>query len=220
MKSTDTSLGRRKFFKSAATLTLGAGLSSLPSFATAAPFLDKSGTLVIGPIEGYTPYIGTLVSMLNYNRQTIINSVKNLTIAELDYLHDKKANTIGALVMHLGATEKFYQANTFEGRQDLTDEEKKIWGSAGELGDVGRKNIKGKPASYYIDLITEVRKKTLETLKTKDDAWLLAVDPEWSKEEPLNCFWKWFHVCEHESNHRGQIAFLKGRLPGAKESKE
>jgi len=60
----------------------------------------------------------------------------------------------------------------------------------------------------------------VEELKKKDDAWLLAIDPEWSKKEPLNTYWKWFHVCEHESNHRGQIAWLKGRLPGAKAAKE
>ena len=27
---------------------------------------------------------------------------------------------------------------------------------------------------------------------------------------------KWFHVAEHESNHDGQIKFLKSRLPGSK----
>ena len=86
---------------------------------------------------------------------------------ELDYLHDANANTIGALVMHLGATEKFYQINTFEGRQDFNDEEKKIWGSAMSLGDEGRQNIKGKEAQFYIDAITAVRTKTLEELKKK-----------------------------------------------------
>lgn len=65
--------------------------------------------------------------MMNYNRQTIVNGVKSLTMAELDYLHDSKANTIGALILHLGATEKFYQINTFEGRQEFNENEKKIW---------------------------------------------------------------------------------------------
>lgn len=37
---------------------------------------------------------------------------------------------------------------------------------------------------------------------------------------PTNNYCKWFHVCEHESNHNGQIKFLKSRLPGAKPASE
>ena len=169
-------------------------------------------------MEGYSPQIGTLVSMLNYNRMTIIQVVKGLTIPQLDFLLDDHANSIGALLMHLAATEKFYQVNTFEGRQEFNADEKKIWNAASELGDAGRKEIKGKELSYYLDLLETGRKKTLESFRKKDDKWLLAIDPVWSKEEKLNTYWKWFHVCEHESNHRGQISFLKSRLPGAKKS--
>jgi hypothetical protein len=212
---------RRGFMKSVAASTIGiAALSALTEPAAAFPAPPKEGVLVIGPMEGYSPQIGTLVSMLNYNRSTIINITKSMTKDQLDFLLDPHANTIGAMIMHLGATEVFYQANTFEGRQDFNDEEKKIWGDAMELGEKGRANIKGHEVGYYIDMITKVREKTLTELKKKDDKWLLAVDPEWSKEEPLNCYWKWFHVCEHESNHRGQIAFLKSRLPGAKPAKD
>lgn len=139
---------------------------------------------------------------------------------QLDHLHDPSANTIGALILHLGAVDKYYQINTFEGRQEFNEAEKKIWNAAMELGDVGRKQIKGKEVTYYLDMIDEVRQKTLSEFRKRDDKWLLAVDPEWSKEQPLNTYWKWFHVCEHESNHRGQMTWLKSRLPGAKPSKD
>jgi hypothetical protein len=201
-------------------MTTGAALAPLSSLAKSVEPSSKSSLYVIGPMEGYSPQVGTIVSMLNYNRQTIIDAIKSMSMADLDYLHDAKANTIGALVMHLGATEKFYQINTFEGRQDFNDEEKRMWGAAMNLGDEGRSKIKGKEVQYYLDLIAEVRQKTLEEFKKKDDAWLLAIDPEWSKEESLNTYWKWFHVCEHESNHRGQITWIKGRLPGGKPGKE
>ncbi len=129
-----------------------------------------------------------------------------------------KSNSIGALISHLGAVDKYYQVNAFEGR-DMTDAEKKLWADAMELGDNGRKNIRGKDLKYYIDMITEVREKTLAEFKKKDDAWLLAVDPKFGDGKiPFNTYWKWFHVCEHESNHRGQIAWLKKRLPGAKDT--
>ena len=83
-----------------------------------------------------------------------------------------------------------------------------------------KKKIKGQEVNYYLDLINEVRQKTYDELKKRDDKWLMAIDPEWSKERPLNTYWKWFHVCEHESNHRGQMTWLKSRLPGAKPSKD
>lgn len=211
---------RRNFLKQ--TAFAASGLTVFPSlnynansFAT-----PPDETMVIGPKEGYTPQIGTIVSMLNYNRSTIIGVTKKMTMEQLDFLFDAKSNTIGAMLLHLGATEVFYRANTFEGRQDFNDAEKKIWGDAMELGDKGRASIKGKELKYYIDMITEVREKTLTDLKQKDDKWLLEVDPKWSDEKnKINTYWKWFHVCEHESNHRGQIAWLKSRLPGAKPAK-
>ena len=213
--------GRRDFMK--ATASAAAGIFALGSFQTsiAEPKAPADASLmVIGPQEGYSPQIGTLVSMLNYNRDTIKRAVAGLTMQQLDYLHDAQANTIGALLLHLGAVDKFYQLNTFEGRQDFDDAEKKRWGAAMELGDLGRNEIKGHELKFYLDALDEVRQKTLSELKKKDDKWLLAIDPEWSKQQSINTYWKWFHVCEHESNHRGQISWLKGRLPGAKPSKE
>jgi uncharacterized damage-inducible protein DinB len=221
MESMASPFGRRKFIKKTATVTAGLiGLTGFNQSLLANEFPADESLYVIGPMEGYSPQIGTLVSMLNYNRSTIINAVKSLTMEQLDYLHDPNANTIGALVMHLGAVDKFYQVNTFEGRQELNADEKKIWNAAMNLGDEGRKNIKGKDAKYYLDAIQEVRQKTLEEFKKKDDKWLLALDPEWSRKQPLNTYWKWFHVCEHESNHRGQITWIKSRLPGAKPGNE
>lgn len=222
--TTSTAFNRRNFIRSTAALAAGFGFFGLlgkPESAIAGETGDKKeGLFVIGPKEGYPPLIGTLISMLDYNRETIIRSVKDMSIAELDYLHDAHANTIGALIMHLGATDKFYQINTFEGREEFNEEEKKEWGAAMSLGDEGRKEIKGHEVQYYLDKISAVRAKTLAELKKKDDQWLLAIDPAWSKKEPINTFWKWFHVCEHESNHRGQIAFLQSRLPGAKPAKD
>lgn len=210
--------GRRHFIKS--TAALATGMFALADDSQAKHDAAADSLLVIGPTEGYTPQIGTLVSMLNYNRDTINRAVSSLTVAQLDHLHDPQSNTIAALVMHLGAVDKFYQINTFEGRQEFNEAEQKTWGAAMELGDAGRKEIKGHDAKYYLDMIGAVRQKTLELLKQKDDQWLLAIDPVWSRDRSINTYWKWFHVCEHESNHRGQITWLKGRLPGAKPGKD
>lgn len=221
MQSMNTSQSRRNFVKKTALVTTGLlGLSGWNQALLANDAPADESLFVIGPLEGYSPHIGTLVSMLNYNRHTVINAVKSLSMDQLDYLHDPKANTIAALILHLGAVDKYYQINSFEGRQEFNESEKRDWDAAMNMGKEGRKSINGKEVKYYLDRINEVRQKTLEEFKKRDDKWLLAIDPEWSKESALNTYWKWFHVCEHESNHRGQITWLKSRLPGAKESKD
>lgn len=216
MKAMSNQPGRRRFIKSTAIITTGLfGAGSLDQFISAAEVPDQNNLFVIGPTNEYSLHIGVLVSMLNYNRYTIISLVKSLSKEDLDYLHDPQANTIGSLLMHLGAIEKFYQVNTFEGRQSFNEKEKEIWGSAMNLGAEARENIKGHEVQYYLDRVAEVRQYTLNELKKKDDKWLLSIDPTWSKETSPNTYWKWFHVCEHESHHRGQIAWLKSRLPSA-----
>ena len=222
MKALTPQINRRNFIRTTATITTGlVGLSGLTQTAEANISTENKSLYFIGPMEGYSPQIGTLVSMMNYMRDSVINSVKKLSKAELDHLYDANSNSIGSLILHLGATEKFYQINTFEGRQEFNDAETKMWGAPMSLGDEGRKVIKGQEVKYYLDAITEVRAKTLQEFKNKDDQWLMALDPAWSKPgADLNTYWKWFHVCEHESNHRGQIKWLMSRLPGAKPSKD
>jgi hypothetical protein len=121
------------------------------------------------------------------------------------------------MLLHLAATERFYQIHTFENRKwgDFPDADVKRFSTASALGDEARRNIKGNPLQYYLDTLAEVRNQTLTELKKRDDNWLLTVDKDWPW-GPTNNYCKWFHVCEHESNHNGQIKFIKSRLPGAK----
>ncbi len=171
---------------------------------------------VIGPRVGFTPQIGTLVSMLDWMRRPVLSSVQDLTVAQLDHLHDAKANTIGALLLHLAATEHLYQLHTFHGRKwgDWDETTKREWLPAMNLGKDARKTIKGHDLLFYLDALKKGREQTHAELKKRDDAWLMEVDQEWPW-GPTNNYCKWFHVCEHESNHNGQIKWIKNRLPGA-----
>jgi uncharacterized damage-inducible protein DinB len=138
--------------------------------------------------------------------------------ADLDFLLDAKANTIGALLWHLAATDHYYGLNTFDGLKwdSWPDTEKKKWDVPMSLGDPARKAIKGNGLDYYLNLLHETREHTLAELKKRDDKWLMAIDKDFG----ANNYGKWFHVAEHESNHDGQIKFLKSRLPGAKPAAE
>ena len=85
------------------------------------------------------------------------------------------------------------------------------WAVAMGLGDTARKMIKGNPLEFYLEKLETVRENSLKEFAKRDDDWLMAVDQTWYW-GPTNNYCKWFHVCEHESNHNGQFKFIKSRI--------
>ena len=161
----------------------------------------------ISPKKGYSPQIGTTVMMLEDLKKRVTRSVSQLDQAATDFLLDENANRIGALIMHLAATEKYYQLYTFEGRS--FNEEETDWDLALNLGDEARKTLINKPISHYLAIWDEVRDETLRLLKTKDDKWFAAK----VKQSNMNNHWAWYHVMEHQANHMGQIRMIAKRVP-------
>jgi len=77
---------RRSFLKTSVVLSCGlgaAGLSS-PSIAGAVVGAAAEGLNIIGPRKGFSPQIGTLVSMLDWMRNAILQPAQGLTVAQLD----------------------------------------------------------------------------------------------------------------------------------------
>lgn len=161
----------------------------------------------IKPAEGYSPQIGIMVDMLEEIKGLIEEQTRDLNQQQTDFLFDEQANSIGAMIKHIAATEAYLQVETLEGRQ-WTDEERSFWAVGGGLGEESQVALKDKPITYYLDLWDQVRQKTLEGLKTKDDEWFTS-----NIEEGLNNHWAWFHILKHSASHRGQIALAKARLP-------
>ena len=209
---------RRIFLKATAAVTASAA-GVVPFSVFASPARDP-GVNILGPKPGYSPQIGTMVSMLTWMQRAVVGPVQGMTQNDLDQLLDANANSIGALLLHLAATETYYQMHTFQGMKwgSWPEPVKQKWDPAMGLGDEGRRKIKGHPLDFYLDALNEAREKTLAELRKRDDAWLMAVDEGWVW-GPTNNYCKWFHVCEHISHHAGQIQFQKKRLPGAKQGK-
>ena len=207
---------RRNFIKKTAALTMGAGAMagvSQPLNAMSSNKPPLTGINIVGPKEGYTPEIGTLVSMMNWMRNTMLRPVYGMSQKDLDYLHDDNSNSVGAMLMHLVATERFYQRNTFQGELHFEPGDKAdiMYQAASSLGDDGRATFKGEELDYYLDKLEACRAFSLEELAKYEDSWLEIVDTQfWGS--PTNNYCKWFHVVEHESNHNGQIKYLKSRL--------
>jgi len=220
MKHPIPGMNRRKFLRNAALTAAGAGtLGLIPLNDFAHPQAADPNINIIGPREGYSLQIGILVSQMDWVRASVISATKGLTQTQLDFLVDAQSNSIGALLMHLAATDAIYQDLTFYGLKDFSSINKTKFSVAMELGEEGRKQIKGHDLDYYIAVMTEVRENTLKELKKRDDKWFAEVDPDFFG-GPTNNFCKWFHVCEHEANHRGQMTAIRKRLPGNKSKGE
>lgn len=212
---------RRDFMKSAAVITSATfGLSMVPNPIFASGFPAEDRLNVLGPREGFSLHIGTLLSTMTWMRDVILRPVEKMNVEQLDFLLDDNSNSIGAMLLHLAATERFYQIHTFEGKKwgDFGKEDLDRFGVAMRLGEEARKTIKGNTFDYYLEIMTEVRENTIREFKKRDDNWLMKVDEDfpWG---PTNNYCKWFHVCEHESNHNGQFKYIKSRLPGGKFSR-
>jgi hypothetical protein len=165
-----------------------------------------AGLSVFGTRAGYSPQMSILVSQLDWMRRCVLTRLHLLKREDLDWLPSPNGNTIGALLLHLGAVETYYQFHTFHGLPwpTTSPETKRRFGPAMRLGDLGRRLVNGHELSFYLDTLKEVREHTLAELGKRDDEWLMAVDENWFW-GPTNNLCKWFHVCEHESHHLGQI---------------
>lgn len=169
--------------------------------------------VIIGPTE-FSPQVSIIVSMMEITRTKTFKIVQDLKTFQLDYVHDSLSNSIGNLLRHIAALEYSYQVMTFENRV-LSKQEEKTWYGSLE-GQMNQNIIKGNDLEYYLNCLNEVREKTICELKKRDDIWLLEksiIKLNNNSGIVVNNFYNWFHVMQDEISHRGQIIWIKKRIP-------
>lgn len=170
-------------------------------------------SLLLAPAPGHPPLVGALVAMLGYARDTTDAAVDGLTVDDLAHRHDARANSIGALLAHVAATEWYYLTTTLE-RQPPDGAAWADWGAALRLGAGAEAAARGRDLAWHRERLGALRARTLAGLRGVDDAWLGGeFELPWLG-RPATHLWAWFHVAEDELNHRGQIRWLASRLPG------
>ncbi|WP_299433853.1 DinB family protein [uncultured Aquimarina sp.] len=167
-------------------------------------YLKIKGSRVFDLRNKYTDEIGTLIFMLQSVGKRMIKAIQELSVQEIDYLPDDKINSIGALIMHILATETYYHVYTFENR-GFNQEENEKWKDALELGEKTQRLYKDLTIDYYLDAYYEVRQKTIQEFEKLNDKWLKITPPKSVQNNHHN----WLHVMEHQSYHLGQIVMLK-----------
>ncbi len=172
--------------------------------------LEKQDLFQIKKLDGFETQFGHLISLMNYARITTLDTVEGMSVSDLDFLIDEKANSIGMLLFHIASVDFIESVYSIENREPTT-EEIEFWKPALDLGDIGREKIKGNPLEFYLELLSSTRKKTLEAFAKLNDTWLYEESDFWDNKKANNYF-KWFHVLEEEINHRGQMRWIKKRI--------
>ena len=193
---------RRNFLKGSVGLAFGLStFTILPGSVASA-----ENAWVVGPQPGFSPEIGTLTSMLSFTREQVLHNVKGLSQQDLDFLLDAKANTIGAMLLHLAATETYYQLNTFGGMKwdSWSEEVKKKWDIPMNLGEPARKAIKGNGLDYYLDALYQAREKSLAEFRKRDDKWLATLVTEEDFSANIVLRQRWTELLGHLLHRTGE----------------
>jgi hypothetical protein len=90
MKKNEKIISRRSFIKATTAITAVATVA-VPLISESKEIFEKDdevGINILGPIKGFSPHVGSLASMMDWMRASVIGSVRNMTVTQLDYLHD------------------------------------------------------------------------------------------------------------------------------------
>jgi uncharacterized damage-inducible protein DinB len=149
--------------------------------------------------------VGFILAGLRETRKILLRTVKDLSPEELDYTpNTKKIESIATLLFHIAAVEFSWIMEDINGKK-MKEEE---WKLAFALRDsVNEDQIRGKPVSFYLSKLQEVRSEIeawIEGIKDKDLTQVIEVDGD-----KFTIEWILYHVGEHELTHIGQIRLLK-----------
>jgi hypothetical protein len=126
----------------------------------------------------------------------------------------KMPTRLAPLLLHLAGVEVAYQELSFYGANIKNNPAlMRKWEVPLALNEPARQQIRGYPIDYYLSEFHTVRAVTLQQFRQYDDNWLWQETAFPWRDFTVNHYWMWYHVYEDEINHRGEINWLKSRIP-------
>jgi uncharacterized damage-inducible protein DinB len=173
---------------------------------------------LLKPAEGFrSREAASFFAQLEDQARILRESLAGITPRELEWQPERGMNTIGMLLAHNAIVDVFWTQLAILGLKE--GESETILGIG--MDDDGMPlapdaeppaNLKGKPLSFYEDLLARGRGFAKEAWSKVSDA---DMEKERTRERPdgskriLTVRWAMYHIIEHYAGHRGQVQLLR-----------
>jgi uncharacterized damage-inducible protein DinB len=165
--------------------------------------------LLVHPVPGFPPAVGTALWMLADTRRRTIDAVDGLADADVDRVPGGLDNSIGSLLYHLAAIEAdWLYADILQVAYPAWMDD---WFPLDVREEDGRLTpVPGFTVAQHLERLTTVRRHLLEDLADLTDA---DYRTERGVESGITTpEWVLHHLRQHEAEHRGQIQSIRSAL--------
>ena len=168
-------------------------------------------------------HIGLFVAELDDQNRRLLEDLKDITPAELEWQSAPGMNTIGMLLAHIAIVEVWWihvgplaKGSTEAAAEPLPG----IIGLAlkddgmpiERAGGLPPKDLAGKDLAFYEDVLLKARNFTKETTVAFTDSDLERTGSLKRRDGSTGTYtvrWVLYHLLEHEAAHYGQIGFIR-----------
>ncbi len=165
--------------------------------------------------------VGLFAGQLDDQLRLLTESVKDLTVAQLEWQYRPGMNTIGMLLAHLAVVDLWWAVIAPKGMKPEPE------GDAINLKVIGIRmdddgmplakhgvhpaSLKGKTAAQYLEMLNKARKAVHKELRSWDDRKLATtfIRKRGKKSVKITHTWALYHLLEHFAGHYGQILLVK-----------
>jgi uncharacterized damage-inducible protein DinB len=148
-----------------------------------------------------------LIAVKHDARATTLRYIKGVTPEELDWQPYPGWNSIGALLSHIIACDKFRMP--YLRGEEITEAFYNSLKPGLELGKYVEQ-LRGNPLAYYEEQLMQAFTAVQEAIKkVPAEKWLERRYDEYDKENGSDLAWVIYHNAEDEVHHRGQISILR-----------
>lgn len=161
----------------------------------------------ITPLEGYDPYIGKLLWMMQDTRRRTLSTLEGLSDKIINWIPPRGSNSIGTLLYHLSAIEISWLYEDILGGEGFSTELSEKMNYSVREDDGRLTPVTIEPLSAHINRLQFCRNIFLSKLSGMTAEEFLRrreVDDYETTPE-----WVIHHLMQHEAEHRGQIGEIR-----------
>jgi pimeloyl-ACP methyl ester carboxylesterase/uncharacterized damage-inducible protein DinB len=175
------------------------------------------GVRDVEPWPGFTPGVGRLATMLFEQRDVCLRLAEKLSVDDVAWQPSPGANSVGALLLHMGATAIWYLYEVLRGEPVPAELAARFCFDPDD--DHAPLRAPRKSAARLVAEVEWAHEQLAEWLRGRTDADLNRAHTPRRGGTAMTLRWILWHLVEDTLHHRGQIAYIRrlvAELPEAK----